>query len=138
MKPAPGQHLLTSRTDVATVAAKTRLSGHVEGGAGLCRASFYDGRNPSSAPLGLGIEVTNDWTNMASYTPTNKIPPLTIVAFVASFLLPIAGVALGILSLVRLPRQSRGRGLAIASVVIGAVLTALTILGWMSWLSLTA
>jgi Sec-independent protein secretion pathway component TatC len=92
----------------------------------------------SSAPLGLGIEVTKDWTNMASYAPTNKIPPLTVVAFVASFLLPIVGVVLGVLSLVRLPRQSRGRGLAIASVVIGAVLTALTVLGWMSWLSLTA
>ena len=75
---------------------------------------------------------------MASYAPANKIPPLTIVAFVSSFLLPIAGVVLGVLSLVRLPRQSRGRGLAIASVVIGAVLTALTVLGWMSWLSLTS
>ncbi|MBD8585948.1 DUF4190 domain-containing protein [Frigoribacterium sp. CFBP 8766] len=75
---------------------------------------------------------------MASNTSTNKIPPLTIVAFVASFLLPIAGVVLGVLSLVRLPRRSRGRGLAIASVVIGAVLTGLTVLGWMSWLSLTA
>lgn len=75
---------------------------------------------------------------MASYAPINKIPPLTIVAFVVSFLLPIAGVVLGVLSLVRLPRQSRGRGLAIASVVIGAVLSALTVLGWMSWISLTA
>jgi Sec-independent protein secretion pathway component TatC len=75
---------------------------------------------------------------MASNTPANKIPPLTIVAFVASFLLPIVGVALGVLSLVQLPRQSRGRGLAIASVVIGAVLSALTVLGWISWLSLTA
>jgi Sec-independent protein secretion pathway component TatC len=84
------------------------------------------------------MDVMEDWTNMASNTLTNKIPPLTIVAFVASFLLPLVGVVLGVLSLVRTPRQSRGRGLAIAAIVIGAVLSALTVLGWVSWLSLTA
>ena len=75
---------------------------------------------------------------MAGNTFPNKIPPLTIVAFIASFLLPIVGLVLGILNLVQLPRGARGRGLATAFVVIGAVLSALTILGWSSWLSLTA
>jgi hypothetical protein len=93
---------------------------------------------PDQPIRGLGTEAIKDWTHMAGNALPNKIPPLTIVAFIASFLLPIVGLVLGILSLVRLPRGARGRGLAIASVVIGAAISALTILGWSSWLSLTA
>ena len=57
----------------------------------------------------------------------NKIPSIVIIAFVLAFILPIVGLILGIIALnkVNKTEEKTGKGLAIASIVIGAILTPL-------------
>jgi integrase len=78
---------------VTTIPVRDRLVGHVEGGAGLCRASFSDGRDHLVSLFGArdrSHEALDEHGQQCAY---EQDPPLTIVAFVASLLLPIAGVA---------------------------------------------
>jgi hypothetical protein len=50
---------------------------------------------------------------------------LSVVALVAAFVVSVAGVVLGILALVQIRRTGEaGRGLAIAAIVIGVLVTA--------------
>lgn len=55
----------------------------------------------------------------------HKIPSLVIIAFILAFIIPIAGLILGIIALRKVNKidEKPGRSLAIASIVIGAILT---------------
>lgn len=61
-----------------------------------------------------------------------------IVALVAAVLAPPLGLALGIVALVKVRRSHhRGRGLAIAAIVLAAVLCVITALSVLAWASFT-
>lgn len=69
---------------------------------------------------------------------SEKIPNIVIIAFVLSFILPIVGLVLGIIALKKVNKteERSGKGLAIAAIVIGAVLTIpamIMIIGAMSY-----
>lgn len=70
---------------------------------------------------------------------TSSSRPLSIpavVSLVLAFILPPLGVVVGIVALVTLHGR-RGRGLAIAAIVIGALFTALVVAGVASWVGFT-
>jgi membrane protein YqaA with SNARE-associated domain len=75
-----------------------------------------------------------------SYAPNDRPQSaMAIIAFVLSFFLPIIGAVLGIFTLARMRKNPQGgRGLAIASIVIGGILTLAWILGIAVTSSLTA
>lgn len=58
-------------------------------------------------------------------TTKSNVEPVTIVAFILSFLLPLVGFILGIISLVRIKNNpaKQGKSLAIAAIIIGLILT---------------
>jgi hypothetical protein len=56
---------------------------------------------------------------------------LAILALVASFVVSVAGVVLGIIALIQLRRSGEaGRGLAIAAIIIGVLVTAFFLLAF--------
>jgi hypothetical protein len=64
---------------------------------------------------------------------TSVAPPatnvLSIVALVLGFVVPIGGVVVGIIALSQLRRSAEsGKGLAVTGIVVGAVLSILTVL----------
>jgi type IV pilus assembly protein PilA len=55
---------------------------------------------------------------------------LAVVGFVLSFIVTLAGVVLGIVALIQIRRTGeRGKGLAIAAIILGGVLSVLLIVG---------
>ncbi|WP_149084624.1 hypothetical protein [Microbacterium sp. 1S1] len=54
---------------------------------------------------------------------------LSIIGLVLAFLLPPVGLILSIIALVQLGKARAPRGLAIAGIVVGAILTILAIIG---------
>ncbi len=49
---------------------------------------------------------------------------LSIIAFILAFILPLVGLILGIVALVKINRgQAEGKGLAVAAIVLGAIFT---------------
>ncbi len=63
-----------------------------------------------------------------------KTNVLAIIAFVAAFMVPIAAIVLGHISLSQLRTSGeQGRGLAIAGLVIGYVYTAVSVLFVILW-----
>lgn len=62
---------------------------------------------------------------------------MAIIAFAASFLIPVAGIVLGVLALRETARTGEpGRGLARAGLVIGVVYSVLQVGFFIVWLSL--
>lgn len=62
--------------------------------------------------------------------PGARWSALCIIGFILSFLMPIAGLIISIIALVRIRRTGeKSRGMAIAGTIIGAVLTVLSIVG---------
>jgi hypothetical protein len=63
------------------------------------------------------------------YAPTAPTNVLAIVALVSAFFIPVAGIVCGHLALGQIKRTGEnGRGLALAGLIIGYVLTALILL----------
>lgn len=54
--------------------------------------------------------------------------PLSIVALVLSFLLPLVGLILGIVALVQAKKAGEKSGMALAATIIGSVLTVLSLI----------
>jgi Domain of unknown function (DUF4190) len=74
----------------------------------------------SNLPAVTGTARAVDGTRVA----TGPISAGTVVAFVLAFLLPLVGAILGHVALGRIKRRAQGgRGLAIAAIVIGYLLT---------------
>ncbi|WP_426517694.1 DUF4190 domain-containing protein [Diaminobutyricibacter sp. McL0618] len=70
------------------------------------------------------------------YAPP-KTNVLAIIAFVAAFVVPIAAIVLGHISVSQLRTSGeQGRGLAIAGLIIGYVFTAFTVVFFVLWLVL--
>lgn len=72
---------------------------------------------------------------------TTAYPPrtntLALVGFIASFMIPIVGVVLGVMARRQIAVSNEGgQGLALAAVIIGAVGTALQVIFFIVWLSL--
>jgi hypothetical protein len=62
---------------------------------------------------------------------------MAIIAFVASFIVPVVGLILGILARREVARtHESGEGLARAAFIIGLVLTALQVAFFVAWLAL--
>ncbi|MCU1410920.1 MAG: conserved rane protein of unknown function [Rhodoglobus sp.] len=62
---------------------------------------------------------------MTTAPVVRRTSTLSVVALVAAFVVSVAGVVLGILALVQIRRTGEaGRGLAIAAIVIGVLVTA--------------
>ena len=62
---------------------------------------------------------------MTTNTVARRTNTLSILAVVAAFVVSVAGVVLGIIALVQIRRTGEsGRGLAIAAIVIGVLVTA--------------
>jgi hypothetical protein len=62
----------------------------------------------------------------AAAAPTNV---LAIIALVLGFVVPVGGIVVGIIGLSQIKRTGEnGRGLAVTGVVVGAVLTVLSVL----------
>jgi hypothetical protein len=69
--------------------------------------------------------------------PPQKINTIALVGFIAAFVVPIAGIVLGIIGL----NQTRvsgegGRGLARAAVIVGSLFTLFGVVFFIVWLSL--
>lgn len=67
-----------------------------------------------------------------AYAPAPPSPPgrvLSIVGLVLAFLLPPVGLILSIIAAVKLGKAGAPKGLAIAGIIVGAVLTILEIIG---------
>jgi ABC-type sugar transport system permease subunit len=62
--------------------------------------------------------------------------PAAIVSLVLAFFLPVVGAVVGVIALLTL-RGRRGRGLAVAAIVIGVVLSLLIGLSAAFWLGAT-
>ena len=76
----------------------------------------------------------------APYAPPYGPPKtnvLAIIAFVAAFVVPIAAIVLGHISVSQLRTSGeQGRGLAIAGLVVGYVFTAIGVLFFILWFTL--
>ena len=77
----------------------------------------------------------------APYPFAPPAPPrtnvLAIISFVAAFVVPIAAIVLGHISMSQLRTSGeQGRGLAIAGLVLGYVFTAFTVLFVILWFAL--
>ncbi|NQX04390.1 DUF4190 domain-containing protein [Rathayibacter sp. VKM Ac-2856] len=72
------------------------------------------------------------------YTPaSDRYNILAIIGFIASFFVSIVGIVLGFIALSQIKRTGeRGRGLAIAAVVIGFVAIIITIISAVALFSL--
>lgn len=78
------------------------------------------------APAGL---PSSDEPGLYRPQPTGTTEPLAGWALLAGLLLPPLGVVLGIVALVRIRRRaSNGRGLAVAGIVVGALVSAVMVL----------
>jgi hypothetical protein len=69
--------------------------------------------------------------------PAQKINIIALVGFIAAFVVPIAGIVLGVIGL----KQTRvsgegGRGLARAALIIGSLFTLFEVAFFIVWLSL--
>ncbi|MGO4535699.1 DUF4190 domain-containing protein [Leifsonia sp. 2MCAF36] len=69
--------------------------------------------------------------------PAQKINTIALIGFIAAFVVPIAGIVLGVIGL----NQTRvsgegGRGLARAALIIGSVFTLFGVVFFIVWLSL--
>ncbi|UTT62878.1 DUF4190 domain-containing protein [Microcella humidisoli] len=72
---------------------------------------------------------------------TTNYPPrtntLALVGFIASFMIPVVGIVLGIMAGRQIALTNEGgRGLARAAVIVGAVGTTLQVIFFIVWLSL--
>ncbi len=72
---------------------------------------------------------------------TTTYPPrtntLALVGFIASFMLPIVGIVLGVMARRQIAVSNEsGQGLALAAVIIGVVGTTLQVIFFIVWLSL--
>jgi hypothetical protein len=71
------------------------------------------------------------------YAAPPKMNILAVIAFVAAFMVPVAAIVLGHISLSQLKRSGeQGRGLAIAGLVIGYVDSAFYVVLFLVWLAL--
>ncbi|SIO21746.1 protein of unknown function [Agromyces cerinus subsp. cerinus] len=62
---------------------------------------------------------------------------LSIVALIAGFMVPIAGIILGYVSLAQIKRTNeQGRGLALTGMIVGYVASAFTVLFLIVWLTM--
>lgn len=62
---------------------------------------------------------------------------LSVVALIAGFMVPIAGIILGYVSLSQIKRTNEeGRGLALTGIIVGYVATALFLLFFVVWLTM--
>jgi hypothetical protein len=69
--------------------------------------------------------------------PTPKINTIALVGFIAAFMVPIAGIVLGIIGLNQTRASGEGgRGLARAAVIIGSLFTLFGVVFFIVWLSL--
>ncbi|SEH85456.1 MULTISPECIES: DUF4190 domain-containing protein [unclassified Leifsonia] len=69
--------------------------------------------------------------------PTQKINTIALVGFIAAFMVPIAGIVLGIIGLQQTRTSGEGgRGLARAAVLIGSLFTLFGVVFFIVWLSL--
>jgi hypothetical protein len=87
--------------------------------------SQYQQGQYSQAPYSQGTPDGQQYP----YGPTAPTNVLAIVALVSSFFIPVAGIVCGHLALGQIKRTGEnGRGLALAGLIIGYVLTALIVL----------
>lgn len=64
-------------------------------------------------------------TGEPSEPAVRRTSTLSILAFVAAFVVSIAGIVLGVIALVQLRRSGEsGRALAVAAIVVGVLVTA--------------
>jgi len=108
------------RIDQTDAAASSRLA--PRSGATIQRKPVIPSRYAGSAPTdAVGIDYDEDDVNPIILPHT---PFVVILGFIFSFIFPIAGIIISIIAL-RLvnqsPKEIRGRGLAIAGIVIGCV-----------------
>ena len=72
-------------------------------------------------------------------TPVPRTNTLALVGFIASFMLPVVGIVLGVLARKQMDVSGEsGRGLARAAVVIGILGTLFQLAFFVVWLSLFA
>ena len=115
------------RIDETDAAASNRLA--LRGGTNIQRRPVIPSRYSGAVQPGtVGIDYDEDDVNPVILPHT---PFVVILGFIFSFIFPIAGIIISIIGL-RLvnqgPKEIRGRGLAIAGIVIGCVLQALIII----------
>jgi hypothetical protein len=80
------------------------------------------GQQPPSAPQ----------VQYGGYAPAQpRYSVLAIVGFIVAFFISLVGLILSIIALVQIKRTGeRGRGLALAGVILGAVFLVFQIIGW--------
>jgi hypothetical protein len=70
-------------------------------------------------------------------TEIPKTNTLSIVALLAGFMVPIAGIILGYVSLAQIKRtHEQGRGLALTGMIVGYVASAFFVLFFIVWLTM--
>jgi hypothetical protein len=90
------------------------------------RQAGYSDSQYQQAPYSQG---PYDGQQQYPYAPTAPTNVLAIVALVSAFFIPVAGIVCGHLALGQIKRTGEnGRGLALAGLIIGYVLTALIVL----------
>ncbi|PPF53998.1 MULTISPECIES: DUF4190 domain-containing protein [unclassified Rathayibacter] len=74
------------------------------------------------------------------YTPaSDRYNILAIIGFIASFFVSIVGIVLGFIALSQIKRTGeKGRGLALAAVIIGFVAIIITIISFVALFSIAA
>ncbi|SMH31222.1 protein of unknown function [Rathayibacter oskolensis] len=76
----------------------------------------------------------------APYTPaTDRYNILAIIGFIASFFVSVVGIVLGFVALSQIKRTGeKGRGLAIAAIVIGFLAVIVSIIAFVALFALAA
>lgn len=78
-------------------------------------------------------------TPYATTTPQDRTNPLAIVALIAAFVVPLAGIICGHIALAQIKRSGeRGHGLALAGTILGYVFVGLGILAFVLVFALAA
>lgn len=73
----------------------------------------------------------------AAATVVPRTNTLSIVALIAGFMVPIAGIILGHVSLSQIKRtQESGRGLALTGLIVGYVMSAFFVVFFIVWLTM--
>ena len=78
---------------------------------------------------------------MTTFAPPAKTNTLALIGFIAAFVIPVAGLVLGILARRQLSvpgNPETGKGLARWAVFIGALGTAFQVIFFIVWLTLVA
>lgn len=95
----------------------------------------YRVKSPVRSPSGPEPNSCQDGRMTVTYPPrTNN---LALVGFIASFMIPIVGIVLGVMARRQIAvTKEGGRGLARAAVILGALGTTFQVIFFIVWLSL--